>query len=203
MYRQQPTRMLLNLLGAAALALSPVAVQATLVTTSFQGTVTADNGGSNPFGLTTGDIISASATYDDALVAGTSADEVLAVAPNGWDFSITLGSFTFGQADLPDPDYTRFFFNFGEFDGIRFFLEPIAFVGFGDQTIEDFNGGRSLFVEAFPGNDPILLEADWDFTSKVTVPVEPGPGPGPAPMPVPASALLLLAGLLLLSRRRA
>ncbi|MGF1641472.1 MAG: VPLPA-CTERM sorting domain-containing protein [Rhodospirillales bacterium] len=183
----------LNGLGSAlaAAAVFVLAVHATpshavLVTTTFQGTVTADNSGSNPFGLVTGNAISGSATYDDALVVGTSTDESIAIdGLAGWNFSITLGSFTFGQADVTDQTFTTFFFNLGKLDGIRFFIEPITFTGFGEQTIEDFQGGRALFVEAFPDGLPVLLEAEWDFTNATA----------PTPVPVPAALPLFLSGL--------
>ncbi|MGR3318796.1 MAG: PEP-CTERM sorting domain-containing protein [Candidatus Anammoxibacter sp.] len=180
------------------LALASVPANATLVTTSFEGTVTIDNDENNPFGLSNGDTIFGSATYDDSAVVGVSVDEGISI--NGltdWDFNITLGSlgsFSFGQSDVTDPTFTSFFFNVGVFDGIRFFIEPVAINGFTNLQLEDFDGGRSLFVEDFDtGNPEIFLEAVWDFTTSVTEAV--GTQPGPAPVPEPATVALMGVGI--------
>ena len=158
-----------------------------MVKTSFTGTVTLDNGGasSNPFGLTTGDGIFGYAIYDDAEVAGTPADEDLTLLPDypGWDFSMTLGSFTFTQSDVTDSTYTTFWFNMGDFDGIEFYIDPIDIGSYLGLVIEDFDGGRSLFAEDSLFGDPIYLEAEWDFANATTV-------------PIPGTLLLLCSGLL-------
>lgn len=164
---------------------------ATLVKTTFFGDVTFDNGGINPFGLTNGDIISGSATYDDALVVGASADELFILSDNpGSDLSVTLGSFSFTQATVTDPTFTGFIFNFGALDGLSFFINPIDIGSTNNIQIADFNDQKSLFAEEATLGDPIYLEATWDFLNVTTVPVDPG-----TPMPVPGTLTLLGLGL--------
>ncbi|MCH9638233.1 MAG: PEP-CTERM sorting domain-containing protein [Betaproteobacteria bacterium] len=175
----------------ASLMIWGQSVHATLVTTSFFGEVTFDNGGANPFGLSNGDSISGSATYDDALVAGISTDEQIFLNPNGWDFSVTLGSFSFTQATVTDPTHTSFFFNMGALDGLRFFLDPITVGSTGNIQIEDFGAAQKLFAEDADTANPIYLEATWDFPNATTVPVDPG-----TPMPVPGTLALLALGLI-------
>lgn len=162
------------------------AVQATLVGTSLQGTVTLDNAGNNPFGLTTGDTVSASAIYDDVLVVGTSPDEQIFIdGLADWKFSITLGTFSFTQTDVTDPTFTSFYYDMGRLDGISFFIDPITIGGFNDLVIEDFNGGTSLFVEHISGS-PVYLELDWDFVNATQ----------PAPVPLPGAVWLFLSALM-------
>lgn len=176
-------------------------VNAVLVSTDFSGTVTLDNAGDNPFGLANGDSISGSAIYDDAAIVGTSANEFFDInAQAGWSFSITLGSFTFTDSDVTDPTFTAFFFDMGTFDGIEFFVEPITIGTFRDLLIEDFDGGRSLFVEEFSGLNPeVYLEADWDFANAST------PVAVNVAVPEPTTLALLgigLAGLGFSKRRK-
>ncbi len=163
-----------------------------MVKTSFTGTVTLDNGGasSNPFGLTTGDAISGYAIYDDVEVVGSSTDEDLYPHDyTGWDFSMTLGTYTFTQSDVTDPTYTLFWFNMGDLDGIEYSVEDIDIDSYLGLLIGDFDGGGSLFVEEFdpvdPDNPVVYLEADWDFANATT-----------APVPIPGTLLLLGTGLL-------
>ena len=175
-------------------------VNATLVATSFFGEVTFDQGGANPFGLSNGDAISGTATYDDALVVGASTDEQIFLNPNGWDFSVTLGSFSFTQATVTDSTFTSFFFNMGALDGLRFFLEPITVGSTSNIKIEDFEAAQRLFAEDADTGNPVYLEATWDFPNATTVPVDPG-----TPMPLPGTLALLalgLAGFSIVKRRK-
>lgn len=162
-------------------------VEAALLSTSLQGTVTEDNSGLNPFGLNNGNSVFASATYDDAVVVGSSTDEEIFInGLTGWDFTITLGSFSFSQADVNDPTYTSFFFDNGKLDGIRFFLEDIDIDSYAGLLIEDFNGARSLFAEDSDTGFPIYLELDWDFANAST----------PSAVPLPATTWIFLSGLM-------
>lgn len=173
------------------MGLGMASAQATLVSTDFSGTVTLDNGGDNPFGLLIGDSVSGSASYDDALVTGGDPDEMHTIdGLSGWSFTVTLGSFTFTEADVTDPSYTTFFFNLGVFDGIRFYIEPIDIGSYSNLTIEDFDGGRSLFAEEFVANPVVYLEADWDFANAST------PVPVATAVPEPATLALLGIGLM-------
>jgi len=158
-----------------------------MVITSFTGQVTEDNGGNNPFGLFNGDAISGSAIYDDAELSNVPApgEQLFLDDYTNWDFSITLGTFTFTQSDVSDPTYTSFWFLENNLDGIEFFLEDIDIGIYLGLLIEDFDGGQSLFVEDFNTGNPIYLEAEWDFANATTRPV-----------PIPGTALLLGTGLI-------
>ena len=98
--------------------------RAALVTTSFTGQVTKDNSGNNPFGLFNGDAISGTAIYDDSELSNVPnpGEQLFLDDYSNWDFSITLGSFTFTQSDVNDPTYTSFWFVENTLDGINFFL---------------------------------------------------------------------------------
>lgn len=201
MFRQFGYGILALACAVAGIAAMSTPAHAVLVTTSFEGTVTTDNGGANPFGLTNGATIFGTAIYDDALVLGVSANEAIDIdGLAGWGFTITLGSFTFSQADVTDPTFTTFFFNLGKLDGIEFFIEPIDIGAFTNLLIEDFSGGQSLFVEDATTGDPVYLEADWDFANATD------PEPIVPEIPEPATILLFGAGLAglgwLRSRRR-
>jgi len=187
-----------NVLLISAFILS-VNAHAIMVTTSAEGVVYLDNGGANPFGLSNGDSIFLSATYDDALVTGVSTDEDVAIdGLAGWDFTITLGSFSFTQSDVTDPTWTTFWFDTGAFDGVEFYLEDIDVGSYSGLLIEDFNGGRSLFAEDLATGAPIYLEADWNFADAVTIPVD------PTAVTEPSVLLLMMSGLagMLVFRKR-
>jgi len=144
------------------------AAHATLVTTSFNGTVTLDNGGVNPFGLNIGDMVSGSATYDNVLVQGVSPNDPIKIdGKPGWNFSVTLGSFSFTQANVTDPTFTGFFFDNGVLGGMAFFIEPIDIGTFTNLLIEDFCVPNQFFVDdATTGTG--YLDVNWDYENAVT-----------------------------------
>lgn len=181
-----------TILVTVFLALTQTPANAVLLTTTLEGQATFSNGGSNPFGLADGDTIHAELTWDDTLVAGVSANEEIFIdGLTDWDFTITLGSFSFSQSDVNDTSYTVFWFNMGAIDGISFFLEDVVVNTVTGLLIEDYSGGQSLFVEDLVTGSPVFLEADWFFDQAVTNPA----GQGPT-VPVPASLLLLSSGLI-------
>ena len=171
---------------------------AALLQTTFNGTVTVDNHGNNPFGLVIGDTVYGVAFWDDARVASGPDFPVFinGLPSSEWNFTITLGTYSFSQADVTDPAATRFWFDFGSFDGIDFFIESVDIGVFSNMLIQDFSGGRALFVEDMDIGFPVYLEAEWDFPNAVT-----GPASGP-PIPIPPSIMLMLPALLLLHRRK-
>ncbi len=151
----------------------------------FEGIVTDvfDNG-SNPFGLSVDDAIYLKAVFDPAEVTSSPAvpgsqDQLYVDNYTGWDFMITLGSYTFSQSDLSGTDQldTSFWFFEGAFDGIEFYhTDDIG--SYSGVDIEHYNAAWSLFAEWDSGD--YYVEADWDFT----------------PVPVPGTLLLLGSGLL-------
>lgn len=166
---------------------------ALMVTTTVEGIVTLDNAGDNPFGLSIADTISLDVTYDDALIVGIGTDEEYNIASNaGWDFTMTLGTYSFSQSDVTDSSWSSLFFNQGDFDGINFYLDPIDIGAYTDLVIEDFDGGRSLFAEHSSAL-PIYMEANWDFTTAITVPFT--AATGPITVSEPSVLLLMLSGL--------
>jgi hypothetical protein len=181
-------RLWIFLCSFCLLYLTIVSAHAALVGTSFEGTVTEDNAGNNPFGLSNGDTIFGSAIYDDAELSNVPdpGEQLFLDDYTGWDFSMTLGTFTFTQSDVTDPTYTNFWFVDNKLDGIEFYLEDINIGSYLGLLIEDFNGGQSLFVEDLDTGNPIFLEADWDFENATT----------PTIIPVPSTILLLGTGLL-------
>jgi hypothetical protein len=188
---------LVALIALIGMGFFPGIAQSALVTTSFTGVVTTDNGGTNPFGLVNGSSITGSANYDDALVLGTGANEEIHIdGRSGWDFKFTLGSFSFSQADVTDKTWTSFFFNFGKLDGVRFYLEPIDIGSFKNLQIEDFDGAQKLFVEEATSGRPVYLEASWSFANASTpVPVKVGSVPEPGVMWLFATGLIGFIGM--------
>jgi len=182
-------KIITSLFWVLLMQLTMTSAQAVMVTTSVEGFVTEDNAGNNPFGLVFDDSVFLDVTYDDALIAGNDPDEQhLIDSLIDWDFTITLGNYSFGQADVNDPTYTSFYFDNGVFDGVEFFLEHVDIGNYTDLLIEDFDGGRALFAEDYQTMDPIYLEAEWDFSTSVTRPVN--------NVPEPSVLLLMLTGLL-------
>ena len=169
---------------------------AVLMETTFSGEVTEDNGGNNPFGLAVGAMVSGVAQWDDDDIVGAGPEEVALFGLANWEFTITLGSFTFGSDDVTDPGFSAFFFENGDFDGIQFFIEPIDIGAFTNLSVEDSGGGRSLIVrDSGVANPEVYLEVDWDLANATTVVVGPGPDPVPEPAPLALMALGLLGFL--------
>ena len=73
--------------------------QAALINFSFEGTVgsTLSGPGIDPFGLTTGDMISVMGTYDDSVIPGGSGSTSFALPGEG--FTITVGALTLLHTD--------------------------------------------------------------------------------------------------------
>jgi hypothetical protein len=179
---------LFGLTGFLFLAALPA--QAAIIQ-NFQGTVTSVvDDGTNPFGLSVNDKIFLQVAYDPAAVTSSpgdpgSEDQLYLVDYTGWDFTITLGSYTFSQGDLSvaDQDETNFWFFEGAFDGIEFYhTDDIG--TFPGVVLEHFNAAQSMFAEWDSGS--YYIEADWDFT----------------PVPIPGAFMLLGSGLVVLVKIR-
>lgn len=169
--------------------LAAQSAQAATTTQYFRGTVTdVFDGGANPFGLSVNDTIYLKAVFDPAAVTSSPAvpgseDQLDLTDYTGWDFMITLGSYTFAQSDLSplDQSYTNFWFHEGAFDGIE--VEHTDDIGvYSGVFISDFGAAQSLSADwnVPPSAADYYIEADWDFT----------------PVPVPGTLLLLGSGLL-------
>lgn len=168
-------RLLLLFCALCLLAFPVTSVQAELVSTSFTGEVTLDNGGDNPFGLTVGDTIHAAAIYDDAVIVAD--DQYWLADYTDWNVIIEIGSEIFGQSDVTETDYTSFYFVGGFIDGIEFFIEDFALPGFDHLLMEDFDAASRFFVDGWDPDTGLqgtrYLEVAWDFANATDpVPVE-------------------------------
>jgi hypothetical protein len=168
-------RLLLFLCAICFIAFPITSAQAVLVSTSFTGEVTFNNNGDNPFGLTVGDTITASAIYDNAVIAAD--DQYWLDDYTGWDLVIEIGNETFSHSDVTEADYTSFYFASGFIDGIEFFIEDFALPGFDHLLMEDFNAAYSFFVDEWDPDAGLqgtrYLEVEWDFANATDpVPVE-------------------------------
>jgi hypothetical protein len=175
-------------LGLGILQTAPA--QAVPVITTVTGSVDLADG-SNPFGLTTADAVTAVAAYDDSGIPAVGAFNLPLDADPAFSLTITLGSFTFVETDDDDfgGGFPRLEFLNGVLVGIEFERDGFALAGFTDLTVGAFNNATQWFLDDNVASAP-LLEGTWDFANAVTVPVDIATN-----IPEPAAWLLFAAGL--------
>ena len=151
----------------AALSCVSIGAQAALVNFQLSGDVQAAFG--NPYGLSVGDTILATGTFDDSVLVGGSGTISFADAIN--NMSIYVGDTTYTDLSVVgDAQLT---------------LSASAFVGL-DYTSTD-NGGFVSIVGSFVGGNNNLA-GSWDVASFQM-----------SPVPVPAAAWLMGSGLVALA----
>lgn len=178
----------------------PLTAQAIPVTTTVPGSVDVADA-SNPFGLTTSDMVSAVAVYDDGTIPGAGAFNLPIDSDPTFSLTITLGSFVFTETDDTSfgSGFPRLVFNNGSLVGINFKIDGFAFGAFADLIVGSFGPQESLwFLDDFTSGDT-LLEGAWDFANAVTEPNATTDVPEPDTWPLFAGGLM---GLLALGRRR-
>lgn len=152
------------------LLIASTGARAALVNFELTGDVQAAIG--NPYGLSVGDTILASGTFDDSVLMGGTGTVSFADMTN--NMSISVGSATFTD-DMVTVD-------------AQLTLDNGAFIGL-DYTSTEFDGFVSI-ISTFTGSNDTLA-GSWDAASLQVTPV-----PVPAALWLMGSGLLGLAGVL-------
>lgn len=217
-------------LALILMGLVSMPVQAVRVSTEFTGTVTHNNRGvdKNPFGLAIGDSIYGSVIYDDALIAGTTENEMYDFNALQGIFKVSIGKFNFtynplnGDRSFYDNGGS-FSFNKGVLDGLFVYL-PVPGSLFSEGVPDFMSFENTFYVEElfifedthFPVDSPEAefndvetgireyIVAEWDFASaSKPEPFVAAPTTATtiAAIPEPTTIMLLLAGLAALGLR--
>ena len=150
------------------LSLSGVSAQADLINFSLDGEVTAADAG-NMFGLSVGDIITMTGTFDDAVITGTGFENVEFGGDDVTNmFDLWFGTFLINNTmdiDWFGNVFPVFIFENGVYNSMNYILtEGINGAPF------DLGSFSSFFASS---NDSNFVSGDWNAESFTTVP-EPG-----------------------------
>ena len=159
----------------ASLLFGGSVANAALVNFSLEGTVDlADSG--NVFGLSSGNTVFASGTFDDSVLPGTG-EVTIALDAVGNSLLLEIGTQTFTEMDdsYYGTGFPNLVFTDGIFTSLNFIGQVEAF-GFFDSNLGFFEGEDDAFN---------LITGYWN-TSSFTV----------TPVPVPAAVWLFGSGLL-------
>ena len=123
-----------------------LSADADLVTLPFTGTVLKASS-DNPFGVSPGDTVTGSTTYDDSLVPATESERIFIDSDPYFALSVTVGSWTFIEWD--DFQYGHggpsIFFE----DGMLVYIDFVTFFFFLSDTFSEVQfvtQGRDFFI---------------------------------------------------------
>lgn len=149
-------------------AFGPVAVQAAPVNFSLAGSVTFADAG-NGFGVSVGDSVSLTGTYDDSNYSGSGFGRVSFGEGTGNTLQISVGSVVlneFNDVDFEDGDFPAIMF----FDGSVVGTDIVMDLGVNGSPV---NFNSNIVFEGIDENG-LVIEGKWDLAAIQTGVPEPG-----------------------------